>query len=192
MANRIPAEMKLDMSGLRKFGRRLSVRSGPVRDMFEQIGARYLGFLRRRYVRNSRGGGDWEPLAPSTIKQRRGSKRRKTRSPRARTKTTTRGSATKVAILRDTGTLQRALTVGASGNDFTLMRNGIRVGFADVPHPNGDDVTIAQLATIHDEGKGVPERQILVEPDAATLHAMQRIVNTGLRRIEAGIGDRRG
>ncbi len=130
----------------------------------------------------SRGG--WKPLAASTLKSRRGGKRRATRSPRAGTKTTTRGSVANVSILRNTGILLNALTIGAPGNLFKGIRSGIRVGFGGPSNHPGGKATIRDIAIVHDEGKGnMPKRQILARPDTQTVSQMQGRVKIAIQRL---------
>ncbi len=45
--------------------------AGPIRTAMHQWGVRYRSFLQRRFLAFSRGGGDWPPLAASTIRARR-------------------------------------------------------------------------------------------------------------------------
>lgn len=176
------------MSALKRFQTELnrSVRSsqltGPIGTMFKQIGALYLTFTRRRFIRMSRGG--WKPLAESTVKARRGGRRRTTRSPRAGTKTTTRGSAKNVSILRDTGILLNALTIGAPGNLFRGIRGGVRVGFGGPAKHPGGKATIRDIAVAHDEGRGnLPKREILAKPDAKTDSQMEGRVKVAIQAL---------
>lgn len=166
---------------------------GPLRDMFTQWGRRYLTFVRRRFVRFSRGGGGWEPLAESTKRGRRGPKRRKTRSGRARAKTTTRGSGRRFAILRDTGTLFNALSPGAPGNLLDVMKEGVRVGFSGRHrHPKGK-ATIADIAEFHQAGgKHLPKREILVEPDERLARSMYRDATRAVQKMLAQAEQRGG
>ncbi len=166
--------------------------AGPIYDMFRQWTARYSAFVRRRFVKFSRGGGDWKPLKASTIRARRGPIRRRTRSSRARTKTTTRGSAGTVAILRDTGTLFKALTIGAPGNLHVRIKNGVRYGFGGPARYTrrgrrkkaGGQATISDIGVFHNSGAGRnPKRLILAEPDARTLAAMKRDTTAAVDRI---------
>lgn len=165
--------------------------SNPVRAMLRKWSVRYLGFVRRRFDRASKGDGTWQPLALSTLLKRRhggaGGVSRKV----ARTK----GQALSVlkrrglgpgspeaaailgsaSILRDTGILFASLSPGAAGSLQEDIPGGIRVGFAPIQH--GDDrLTIQRLAAIHDGGGSIPgrppARPILVEPDQTTVKGM--------------------
>ena len=173
------ADVRFDLRGFDRMLRilRQDAKSGPVDAMLRQWAERYRNFTRRRFNRYARGGGDWAPLAPSTLRGRRGPKRRKTRSRRARTRTTTRGSARRTAILIDTGTLRKALTLGQPGSLEERLRKGIRVGFGGpARHPEGK-ASIADIATFHDEGsprRKLPKRQILAEPDTRTINGMKK------------------
>jgi len=151
--------------------------SGPMDSFLKRVGIRYLAFVRRRFVRFSRGGGDWKPLSLATIKQRRGKKRRRTRAG-ARAKTTTRGSAIRPAILRDTGTLLNALTVNAPGNLLKRIPYGVRVGFGGPARHPGGKATIRDIAAFHNIGKGVPKRRIIVEPTRELHNNIQRDLRT--------------
>ena len=180
--------VRVDFSGLERFtvGMRRTSPGSPIGQMWRQIGIRYLTFTRRRFTRMSKGG--WPALAPATLRNRRGRKRRATRSPRAQTKTTTRGSATNVAILRDTSTMFNALTVGMPGNRLQLIRRragGVRVGFGGpAKHPNARKATIREIAAAHDTGKGrLPKREILVEPDGGTVATMRQDVIRAITKL---------
>lgn len=129
----------------------------------KQWGVRYSAFLRRRFVRMS--GGGWTPLAESTKAARR-----------------LAGKGAK--ILRDTGTLLSALTIGHAGNLFKKIRGGVRFGFGGgASHPDGG-ATIAQIARWHDAGSGnLPQRQIVVEPDAKTIRGMAGDVKRSVVRV---------
>lgn len=87
-------------------------------------------------------------------------------------------------ILKDTGMLFNALTIGQMGNRVEAIPMGVRYGFSPAPHfPkkgrafNGAKakMTISRLASIHHFGnpaRGLPKRTILVHPDAQTLRGM--------------------
>jgi hypothetical protein len=115
-----------------------------------------LGFLKQRFVRYARGGGDWKPLQKATLRRRRQGQ----------------GSG-RAEILRDTGILINALDVGAPGNLCQRTQTGIRVGFGGAARHPGGKATIRDIAVFHDQGEGHnPQRQIIAEPDAATQQAM--------------------
>lgn len=161
MSVTISTTIAIDLSRLKKFRNALSsdlsgASQGPVRQALSQWAARYRGFVQERFDAFSKGGGDWPPLSPATIKARRKGKKPK------------KGKAAKVAILRDTGTLFAALTpqfVGAPGAVERHVPFGVVVGYGgNASHPNAP-LSIAQLAAVHDQGLGnVPQRKILVPP----------------------------
>jgi len=104
------------------------------------------------------GGGEWAPLKESTIKRRR--KGKGTGSP---------------AILRDTGALFASLQPGVSGGlmkSSPLRPSGVKI-FLGGAERYSDGTTLEDVATFHHEGKGhLPAREILVQPDAATIKKM--------------------
>ena len=127
--------VRINVRPLRKFSAALRADlkqggHGPARRMLRQVGIRYLSFVKRRFVRFSRGGGDWKPLAASTVKSRSRTStgRRRHRAAAAVVRQT--GTGGRVAILRNTSTLLAALTLGNPGNLFKDIRNGVRVGFS--------------------------------------------------------------
>lgn len=137
-------------------------RTGHMDRLFKQVGARYLGFVRKRYVEYARGGGDWPPLK----------RKRK------------HGKKAKASVLIDTGTLLNALTIGAPGNLFRKIRGGIRVGFGGPhKHPEGK-ATIADIAGFHNTGEGnLPERRIIVEPDRIMHRDIQKYLHRALNAV---------
>jgi hypothetical protein len=150
--------------------------------VFKQWGVRYLAWTKRLFLKNSAGGGDWPALKASTIASRRAGRTRKHRE-RGRGYRK-RGPTGKVSILRDTGTLFKALTIGAAGNLFKFIKGGVRVGFGGpAKHPEGK-ATIRDIAVFHDQGKGnLQKRQILHKPDDAFKRAMLKDLKRGIERI---------
>ena len=143
-------------------------------------GKRYLSETKVRFIKNSRSGGEWPPLKPATIAARRSGKS-------GRRRNTTRGMGSirgKVAILRDTGILFKALTVGQPGNLYRLLRKGIRVGFGGpAKHPDGK-ATIADIAKFHNVGKGKnPKRQILHKPSKQLIAFMRSTLATAIDKV---------
>lgn len=208
----VSVTVTIDVKGLK--GVQNLLRNGsasPVRRaMFNQWAARYSTFTRRRFERLSRGGGEWPPLAPSTIAKRRtGGKFRKYGQTRAdavrdikerlRTGKGRTGRATLlkdlkhltsgagVAILRDTGILFNAITIGQYGNLTREIPDGVRYGFSQTPH-GVNKLTIARIAGYHQTGgKNLPRRTIIVKPDVQTVNGMMLDVrNAVLAAAKAG------
>jgi len=155
--------VRFDLTGLKNLRRHSRGQTGPFRRMWKQIGAQYLGFVRRRFIAFSKGGGDWADLAPSTKRQRRHGK----------------GRGRAYAILRDTGLMVNALALGAPGSMLERHGRGIRVGFSNRKHPESD-FTFQDLADTHQRGNpsgNLPARPILVEPDERTKRTMRRTIS---------------
>ena len=177
----------IDLGPLRKYRTALEAdfrlrANGPVRKSFKQWAARYRSFLRERFDKYSKGGGDWAPLKDSTIKRRR------------KGKGTRRFAAGSVAILRDKGIMFAALDPVFKNKPGQLQDDipfGIRVGFGGAA-PHGDDkITVAYLALIHNQGLGhIPARIIVVAPDSATQRGMasdmERAHNQMVKDTNAG------
>ena len=184
-----------DLTKFNKFVRQInkgSAGGGPYAKVFNRWGKRYLSWTEEQYKRNSQGGGEWPPLAQSTLTYKRvtGKNLRRTRGGRRRSyKQKNRLRATRVIgagsvkILSDTGTLLTALTPGAPGNLFRYIKNGVRVGFGGpAKHPDGK-ATIRDIAVFHDQGKGrVPRRQILHKPDNKLVQVMLKDLADGIEK----------
>lgn len=155
----------------------------PMDNLFKQIAARYLAFIRRRFVKFSRGGGDWKDLARSTKLARRHKfkKKGRRRSKHLIGKTLELG---RFAILRDTSTMFNALSLGSPGNLYKKIRHGIRVGFGGPARHVGGKATIADIAGFHNKGKGkLPKRRIIVEPDASLHEKIKRDLHRALNKV---------
>lgn len=167
---------------------RSTKRSGPFGDMWVQVGTRYLDFVRRRFVRQSQGGSDWPPLTRATILGRR-SRRKSSRRRRRRSNDQIAKAVGSAKILRDTGTLLGALSVGNRGNRFDREKGGIVVGFSKRQKHEGEGrrgLSIGRLAEIHNLGQGRnPQRAILVRPDRATAAAINRLAQRAVSRAIA-------
>lgn len=190
--------------------------SGPFEDMRRQWAARYSAFASKRYSTFSRGGGDWPPLALSTIRARRGPDQRRARAKAKESKRLSLGSASslardtrskagreagplgrlvsaggrRVAILVDTGLLKNAVAIGGAGNKITRTPRGLRYGFAFTPHVTGKakgHPTMSKIAAWHHFGLGHnPKREILVAPDAGTQSGMVADANRAIRKAQGG------
>ncbi len=153
------AKVKVDLKPLEKFAdsihKGLQNNSGPIRKAYKQWAARYRSFVQERFDRFGKGG-EWQDLAPSTKRRRRG---------------------TIFTILRDTSTMFGALDTLFSGQPGALEKKipfGIRVGFGGPGrHKSGGKATIADIARFHQEGVGrLPQRLIIVDPDQRTVDGM--------------------
>lgn len=148
---------------------------GPIgRAIRQDWPQKYFEFLRRKFRENSAGGGEWPPLAESTLA--RESDVKKTRSER--------GQFKRKGILWKTGSIYNALTPGNKGNLIVPLSNGVRCGIGGaVQHPTSRK-TLLDLVKIHDSGGGtVPRRQILYPPDEATIAAFQRSIKQGWAQL---------
>ena len=125
---------------------------GPFAAMLTDWGKRISAFERKRFERYSRGGGDWKPLALSTIRQRAaagkpsktnpfaafGGKKDGTGARSSLARDTKRGgklvsAGRTVSVLRDTGTLMAALDIGKPGNTFRRIKGGVEFGIEGGP-----------------------------------------------------------
>jgi len=149
--------------------------------VLKQWGARYRRYARREYVENSRGGGRWPRLHPSTIRRRRKGQ----------------GSGPAAEILWDTGTIIGALDfkfqrkagqlqdyLRARGVGGRAKFEGVRVGFGGPGRHPVAKRPVAMLAEAHHSGLGhLPERPIITEPDTRTLDGMGNDVERRWRTI---------
>jgi hypothetical protein len=74
--------VRLNLSGLKNFRQSVAAQlsgggSGPMRDAMHQAAARLRSWWQQRFLTNSRGGGDWPALKPSTIRGRRSTAKNK-------------------------------------------------------------------------------------------------------------------
>jgi hypothetical protein len=162
--------MTVELKGrkLTAIAKTLSPQSPAMAVALKQIAAIYRSFVQLRFDKFSRGQGNWKKLAPATIAARRGPKG-------------------VVSILRDKGLLFAALQPTFTGTPGALEQRtttGIRVGYGGPHrHGTGGGVSIADIASFHNEGSGhLPQRKIIVEPDETTLKLMQKRVDITLQR----------
>lgn len=164
----VDGTVHIDLSPLRAYRTALEAdlrkrANGPVRKCFKQWAARYRAFLRERFSTYSRGGGNWKTLAFSTVERRR------------KGKGSARFALGSTAILIDKGIMFAALDPVFKGKPGQLEEQidfGIRVGFGGRGQHGAEAFAVADLATWHDQGMGVPQRKIIVPPDAKTMSAM--------------------
>lgn len=161
------AFVKIRMKGLR--GVRAQLRTGlsggrtPAFQMLENWGLAALTFLQKRFRKFSAGGGDWKPLAASTLKADKGRR---------------------LGILRKTSAIYFALFKGSAGNVFQVVGRFIRIGFGGPGRHPGSEISVAGLAIIHNTGAGnVPQRKIIVNPDLATVNQMKIDARNAFREM---------
>lgn len=144
------------------------------RKVTKQWGTRWWGFIRKRFDSFSKGGGDWAPLAESTLLGRRRTARaRKSIRQLKRRSLRVLARQQSTSILRDTGILFGATQVNGRGSIFENIDKGVRVGFAGAKMHKRGHATVAQIAIFHQRGGArLPQRKILVPPDDATQQAM--------------------
>lgn len=176
--------MTVRTDGFRKFGQQLPVK---VRQNLIAIGYRILGQWQRDFNRNARGGGQWAPLAASTMRARRGPSRANKK----------RGGPRKFSILINTGLLRASLTGGNAGNVFQSLqvggKYGIRVGIGGNARGlvrKGNQLvpakaTLGQIARWHNDGAGRLPKRIIAQPlNGQTLAACRRLEQAAI--AEAG------
>lgn len=138
-----------------------------MEDALNEVASEFRAMMMKRFKAYSRGGGDWKPLSKAAIARRRKGK----------------GKGND-AILIDTGGLIQAVGVMTSvGAENKIDGTHITIGFSDRAHEGGGD-TYNQIASLHQNGGWteidgkrvfVPQRKILVEPDAGQTKKLERI-----------------
>lgn len=169
MVAAIQATVKISLPGLKKFAQLIKTNSPVVQTILKQWAARYRGFIQKRFAVYSKGGGDWAPLAASTIARRRKGK----------------GKGT-IAILRNTGLLFAALAPVFANKPGAFEKYGmlsVTVGYGGPQKHPGSSVTIADIASFHQVGgPNLPQRKIIVPPDADTLDGMSKDAERNLNK----------
>lgn len=118
----------------------------------------YRAFTRQEFYKNSRGGGDWAPLRPSTLRRRR-------------------GRGVNAAILRDTGALFASVQP-TSGGLLKSTRGQLR--FTAVL---SNTTQLGRIAQYHQEGnRRLPIRLILRSPPVRIIRKMMEVGKQLLRK----------
>lgn len=177
-------------------GLKVPRKRGPIDRVFLQWGKVVRGYLQERFVRESRGGGQWRRLSASTLAARRTKKRRRGKDgARRRSIRTVRfatGASSQLSaaprILRDTGTLFRALNPVFSNRPGAIQRDipfGVRIGFGGPDRHADGKVTVAQIARWHQTGAGkLPVRKIIVDPPLRVQAQMARLMQAALDKLK--------
>lgn len=164
---------------------------GPVRKALHTSAQIYRSFAQERFSQYSRGGGDWLGLSPSTLASRRRKSGGRLRTKSGRRRKFKTGASSSVSgrpgILWDTGTMIAALNVRFTGKPGAIEADipfGVRVGYGGQgSYPDG--TSIADIAAFHQHGgrgNRPPRREIIVDPDTATMRRMADVMEVGLQR----------
>jgi hypothetical protein len=140
----VEARLQVNLKGLKRLRQDLKSGQGVAQEITKEWEKLYRAFILLRFDVFSRGGGNWPPLKRSTIKKK-GHNR----------------------ILVDTNFMRKKLETGIR----IIEQSGTSavIGFVqDDRHPSAN-LSVAELATIHDRGLGPPQRKILVAPDLQTI-----------------------
>lgn len=182
-------KLKWSFRGLAHLIKEFDMATGLPKGLHLVLAKRYESFIKRRFRDHARGGGSppWQKLSAATIR-RRGTPKGATRdrgSMRYRSKKTGRFvKKGRIEILRDTGTMFKALSIGGPGNTLKKIKGGVRfsvMGAGRHPRYKGK---IGDLILIHQLGKGrVPARPVLVEPDEKTVEQMRQATKRTLARV---------
>lgn len=177
------AGFRFDISKLRKLQAIVASPSGAaqMRPLYERWGTRYLSSMKRKFVENSAGGGDWPPSVTALMREAR---RIRKSGRKIRYKPGKRMSP-RISILVDTGTLRRGLDVGVAGNLFQPHIFGIRVGYGgNEMHPKSNTATIGEIASFHNSGTNrLPQRRIIWPPDDNVKSFMLRSLKSHIQTI---------
>ena len=151
------ASVRTKLDGLRKYKKELRGHTETSKRILKRWEQRYAGFLHARFVRFSKGGGDWRVV-----------KRRRRRGQRGRISR---------RILYVTGTLLGALKKKSPGpgalRKFT--RWTVTVGYGGRARHPGGKVTVADLASFHQVGAGtLPIRKVIVRPNSEVIKGFER------------------
>jgi hypothetical protein len=157
------ADIVIDFSGARAFVNGLKSGSTGTNKGHRRAAERYANWLRRRYRQFSMGGGDWPDLAEST-------RRRKKQN--------------KDVILVEYTNLYNSLSVRKR------RQNEYTVGIFSQQQARRSNKTLQQIATIHQQGRGLPKREIVVMPSRGLYRGMvadiQKGVDADIRKANRG------
>lgn len=151
-------------------------------------------YLDRRFVKYSRGGGDWAPLKAATERRRR----KPAKVHQTDEQAAIQAHFRKAAILVDTGMLRASLNpqVESSAGGYQKITLGdpsiLEVGIGGPAlhtakskkrKASSKPITVAELAVIHHFGtRTIPARPIVVPPDEATQQRLEEIATQELLR----------
>jgi hypothetical protein len=186
----MPDDVTIDFGPLNRAFLSVKESNSPFWDKIrKQWFARYLGFIKERFDRYSKGEGNWTALAESTIRGRRkGTKKTRNRGAQSLMRTKGGGLSNaggRFAILVDTGTLKAAINPDLKsppGGLREAIEYGIKVGYGSDSHPESKQ-SIDAIASYHQQGNSrLPRREIIVSPTDAI---MQSMANDALRALDS-------
>lgn len=168
----IAGSVSINLHGLKRFAKATASDSPMMRRILAKWGARFRGAMQSRFVKYSRGGGNWPLL------------KRKRRI----------GQKDKAAILRDTGLMFAALTPAFQNKPGQLeqqrpYRFETMVGFGGPGgYTTGGKATLADIAEFHHIGAGfLPVRTVVERPAASVISSMakdaEKELNAEARRL---------
>lgn len=167
MLNKTRLQLDAELRRILNWGRN----EKDVSSMLRECAKVYREWVADRFLEQSQGGGDWEPLKPTTVAQ----KKRK-------------GSRHPSHILYDSGKLHEAIKTETilGFRDFphygmgvkktiSRIKPSISIGIGLMKYPNGK--TTEDIAEIHQYGtKHLPARPIFVPPPPEVMEAMASVV----------------
>ena len=141
---------------------------GPVRQGLNDSVDRYEAYIRRRFDRLSRGGGEWPPLAPSTLRRKLASGRTTiSNGRRVNNRARTAGAG---RILVETGALRQSLEISGANHVRQSIPNGVRTGSKD------PKIAFHQWGTAR-----IPARPVYVPPTPQVARQMAEDFAVGIR-----------
>lgn len=167
--------IKWDLGPLDEFCFEIAENQGgcpELQEMYQEWAKIYSEWIHAKFVRNSKGGGDW----PQTGKS---SKARELYvGKRGRYKGREKGKRFNASILVETGALRDALLLGHEGNLCEIDDEGVAFGLSDEIHPS-ERITYRALCGLH-ESNGF---QIIHEVDDETLERMKIALVRAIRKL---------
>lgn len=161
----------VDLRGLERFRNSLSAdlrqkRNGPVRQALHRWKDIWVQQTRARFLKFSRGGGNWPRLAEKTIERKKAGKRLILRA----------GNDSILDAIDDAEFAAKPGTVNDVPFGVVVMIGG------NDRHPSGK-ISMKRLIEIHDQGRGNnPQRKIIVPPDGKSRQRMGTIMTAALKQ----------
>lgn len=149
--------VRVNLGSWKRFQKAVHSNSGEIRKAYGDWSKYYASFIRKRFIRASKGGGGWKHLAPSTIARKRA-----------------KGSRYWRRILMDTGKMYKVLDprLLRSTARTRKKKTGITVTYGSRRKYRKGPL-VSDVMRWHHNGYGsVPRRRIFINPDRRTLRKM--------------------